>query len=271
MQKKQQQASVSLVMGDEQKEAKPTSPEPTQLERRHSKGRQIMNRIKNPFSGGSSNSAKLSHIQSAAMTDDDKTKSLAVFKLDGLDLATTRTDAFMQDSWAQPIVSKHGMKLTDKPIQRPDESPKRKAPPPPRPPLPLHKSFEDSDRHHIQKVPLEQRLSVQPEKPRRPVQRSHSSAGSTNLLKREEPNVTPPAVAPRNHRPTSQLPQGLKKPMIPPPKRSSTKAHNHEGLAPEHSQRKGSPPMPRDPSHRPVSPNTREVTDKGTHRVNKTL
>ena len=253
-------------MDDEQKEAKSTSPEPTQMERRHSKGRHIMNRIMNPFSSGNNSSTKLSHIQSAAMTDDDKTKSLAVFKLEGLDLATTRTDAFMQDSWADP---KHGMKMTDKPAQKPDESPKRKAPP--RPPLPLHKSFEDSDKHRIQKAPLEQRLSVQPtdhllHKPRRPVQRSHSSAGSTNLVKREEPNVVPPAVAPRNHRPTSQLPQGLKKPMIPPPKRSSTKAHNHEGIgSSEQGQRKGSPPMmPRDPNHRPVSPNTREVTEKGT-------
>ena len=268
MQKKQQQqqTSVSVVMEDEQKEAKSTSPEPTQLERRHSKGRQIMNRIMNPFSSGSSSSAKLSHIQSAAMTDDDKTKSLAIFQLDGLDLATTRTDAFMQDSWAEP---KHRMKMINKPAQKPDESPKRKAPPPPRPPLPLHKSFEDSDKHHIQRAPLEQRFSVQPadqlQKPRRPVQRSHSSAGSTNLVKREEPNVIPPAVAPRNHRPTSQLPQGLKKPMIPPPKKPSTKAHNHEGLASsDHGQRKGSPPMPRDPNHRPVSPNTREVTEKGT-------
>ena len=200
------------------------------------------------------------------MTDDDKTKSLADFKLEGLDLATTKMDAFMQDSWgSEPII---------RPSQRPGESPKRKAPP--RPPLPLHRSLDDSEeKHHIQRAPLEQRYSVQPEKkfdqlakPRRPVQRSHSSAGSTNLLKKEESSVAPPAVAPRHHRPTSQVPQGLKKPMIPPAKRSSTKAHNHDVLTPSepHGQRKGSPPMiPRD---RPVSPNTtREVTEKGTYHM----
>ena len=196
------------------------------------------------------------------MTDDDKTKSLAVFKLEGLDLATNRMDAFMQDSWgSEPVI---------KPSQRPGELPKRKAPP--RPPLPQHKSLEESDKHHAQRAPLEQRYSVQPEsqfdqlaRPRRAVQRSHSSAGSTNLLKMEESSVTPPAVAPRHHRPTSHMPHGLKKPMVPPPKRASTKAHNHEVLTPSepHGQRKGSPPiMPRD---RPVSPNTREVTEKGTH------
>ena len=70
VQKKQQQAAASAVAGDEQKEKdqkekdSPSS-EPAQLERRHSKGRQIMNLIKSPFvSSSSSQSAKLSHIQS---------------------------------------------------------------------------------------------------------------------------------------------------------------------------------------------------------------
>lgn len=236
VQKKQQQVvAISVVTGDDQKEKDTPSPEPTQMERRHSKGRQIMNLIKNPFSSssGSSHSAKLGHIQSAAMTDDDKTKSLAVFKLDGLDLATTRIDAFMQDSWVpQPIVTKRQSKSAEKLAQKTDESSKKKGlPPRPPPPSQAH----GTNKNRIQKAALEQRLSVQPErsvdqlkKPRRPVQRSHSSAGSTNT-KMEASNVTPPAVAPRNHRPTSQVPQGLKRPMIPPVRRSSGKVLNHTG------------------------------------------
>lgn len=236
VQKKQQQAAASAVAGDEQKEKdqkekdSPSS-EPAQLERRHSKGRQIMNLIKSPFvSSSSSQSAKLSHIQSSAITDDDKTKSLAVFKLEGLDLATTRMDAFMQDSWVvpQPITTRQQSKSADKLV---DESPKRKGLPP-RPPLP---QAYDPDKHRAHKAPLEQRLSVQPEKssdhlkkPRRPVQRSHSSAGSANM-KADESSVTPPAVAPRNYRPTSQMPQGLKRPLIPPIRRPSGKTHNHTG------------------------------------------
>ena len=250
-----------------------------------------MNLIKSPFvSSGSSHSAKLSHIQSSAITDDDKTKSLAVFKLEGLDLATTRMDAFMQDSWvvAQSMTEKHQLKSTDKLSQKVDESPKRKGLPPRPQPPPAY----NPDKHH-HKAPLEQRLSVQPDKnpdllkkPRKLVQRSHSSAGSTNM-KTEESGVNPPAVAPRNYRPTSQLPQGMKRPLIPPVRRSSGKVHNHTGnegvwsyscvsspykrvtilVLSEHSQRKGSPPMPREPNHRSVSPNAREITEKGTHNA----
>lgn len=193
-----------------------------------------MNLIKSPFvSSGSSHSAKLSHIQSSAITDDDKTKSLAVFKLEGLDLATTRMDAFMQDSWVvpQPMAEKRQSKSADKLSQKVDESPKRKGlPPRPQPP-----QAYNADKHHAHKAPLEQRLSVQPDKnsnqlvkPRKLVQRSHSSAGSTNM-KTEESGVTPPAVAPRNHRPTSQVPQGMKRPMIPPVRRASGKVYNHTG------------------------------------------
>lgn len=242
VQKKQQQVAASSVTGDDQKEKNTPSSEPVQppqLERRHSKGRQIMNLIKNPFSSSSSSSshhAKLSHIQSAAMTDDDKTKSLAVFKLEGLDLATSKMDAFMQDSWVtQQPVSKQQSKSADKLTQKiTDEPPKRKGLPPRPPPHHALKSIDDTCKSHVQKLQLEQRLSVQPQKnsdllkPRRAVQRSHSSAGSVNA-KTEESNVTPPAVAPRNHRPTSQMPQGLKRPMIPPVRRSSGKTHNHTG------------------------------------------
>lgn len=214
-QRKQQATAVETA--DEQKEKDTPAPESTQMERRHSKGRQFMNLIKNPFS--SSNNAKLSHIQSAAMTDDDKTKSLAVFKLEGLDLATPRSDAFLQDSWDPVIVKREA--------QKSNESPKRK-PPPPRP-APFHQ--EGMDKHSAQKPLLDQKLSVQPidllKKPRRLVQRSHSSASSTSRVNKEE--LTPPAVAPRNHRPTSHLPQGLKKPLIPPVRRSSAKTHNHVG------------------------------------------
>lgn len=245
MQKKKQ-TPVAIVLADEQKEKDTPSSDPVvQLERRHSKGRQFMNLIKNPFSSSSSNShsAKFSHIQSAAMTDDDKTKSLAVFHLDGLDLATTRTDAFMQDSWKpEPILTKQEVKKSDKPThaQKLDEPPKKKGLPP-KPPAPFQKLFDDADKV---KPPLAQRNSVQSEsdsnhlkKPRRPVQRSHSSAGSTgsNRIKIGELNQPPPAIAPRNYRPTSRLSQGLKKPLVPPVTRSSTKLHNHTGNESEFS------------------------------------
>jgi len=238
---KKRQTPVAAVLADEQKDKDTPSSDPSlQLERRHSKGRQIMNLIKNPFSSSNNHSAKLSHIQSSAMTDDDKTKSLAVFHLDGLDLATTtRGDAFMQDSWQpEPVITKkQEVKKADKPThaQKSDESPKKKGVPP-RPPLPHQKLFDETDRV---KPPLAQRNSVQPysdsnhlKKPCKPVQRSHSSAGSSgsNRINTDEVNQPlPPAIAPRNHRPTSQLPQGLKKPLIPPVRRSSAKLHNHTG------------------------------------------
>jgi len=60
---------------------------------------------------------------------------------------------------------------------------------------------------------LELRHSVQPEKTRTPVRRSHSSVAITGNRVRE---LEPPAVTPRNQRPTSHLPQGIKKPLIPP-------------------------------------------------------
>lgn len=191
-----------------------------------------MNLIKSPFSSSSnSQSAKLSHIQSSAMTDDDKTKSLAVFKLEGLDLATNRIDGFMQDSWMpEAFIAKHEARASNKP----DEAPKKRVPPP-RPAPPVVQPYK-SENNAARKPPLEQRFSVQPDKPaqllkpRKPVQRSHSSAGSTNRVKREESAVIPPVVAPRNHRAVSQLPQGLKKPpLIPPAKRPSTKVQDQTG------------------------------------------
>ncbi|XP_065889210.1 tensin-2-like isoform X2 [Dysidea avara] len=266
---------------DEHKENNTGSPEPLQpilRERKSSKGRQFKNLIKNPFSSSSSSNTKLSHIHSSAISDDDKTKSLAVFKLDGVNLASTSVDSFLQDSWTPATSQEHSSKPeTKKPdivkAKAADDHKKLAAPSRPSPPT-RFKSFEEppmkisGGSKHL----LELRHSVQPEKTRTPVRRSHSSvAGTGNRVRESEP----PVVAPRNQRPISHMPHGTKKPLIPPApyRKPSGKIHDRNGSAnvaakpftkpsgvPAHPR---SPPMPRK-EPRPISPRepeSREVSE----------
>jgi len=286
---------------DEHKENNVSSPEPLQpiqRERKSSKGRQFKNLIKNPFSSSnsSSNSSnKLSHIHSSAISDDDKTKSLAVFQLGGVNLESTSTDAFLQDSWTPTNSQTHSSKPETKKSEAKAAGDHKKLAAPPRPSPPARiKSFEEPPMKvgGGSKHPLESRHSVQPEKTRTPVRRSHSSVIGTSNRVRE---LEPPAVVPRNQRPTSHMPQGIKKPLIPPApfRKSSGKVHDNRngkkytcvsnyntycwllessGLvakpkpSPTHPR---SPPMPRK-EHRPISPKepeSREVSEDGKSKL----